>query len=337
MEMNNKKKAVIVINDIKNKIVSLQMNYSIYRCVKIIENYSSPFINKNNSIFNYRKDVQDFKNNIENISLLYYDFLSLLLGKKMDNANNLEKINKIGYTIKKLLRKTEKSFDKLINIKIDNYEIIKLYSEFAENILNDEDKIEKCKNFLKIKNNNNITEIQEKDYSNFNLEILKKNDDFFYLIILTKNKDLGIISDCSKNLCNLLGYTKSELLGKHINFLLPKIFHERHTNIIKQKSEEHKLNFFEKLYTNSIYSPDFIEKDIYCISKSKLIIPLTMKIYLVNNEENELVYIAEFTRVLTFMNDLYKRINNYQSQKYCVLTDKNFRIQSFTASCLKFL
>ena len=337
MEMNNKKKAVIVINDIKNKIVSLQMNYSIYRCVKIIENYSSPFINKNNSIFNYRKDVQDFKNNIENISLLYYDFLSLLLGKKMDNANNLEKINKIGYTIKKLLKKTEKSFDKLINIKIDNYEIIKLYSEFAENILNDEDKIEKCKNFLKIKNNNNITEIQEKDYSNFNLEILKKNDDFFYLIILTKNKDLGIISDCSKNLCNLLGYTKSELLGKHINFLLPKIFHERHTNIIKQKSEEHKLNFFEKLYTNSIYSPDFIEKDIYCISKSKLIIPLTMKIYLVNNEENELVYIAEFTRVLTFMNDLYKRINNYQSQKYCVLTDKNFIIQSFTASCLKFL
>ena len=54
----------------------------------------------------------------------------------MDNANNLEKINKIGYTIKKLLKKTEKSFDKLINIKIDNYEIIKLYSEFAENILN---------------------------------------------------------------------------------------------------------------------------------------------------------------------------------------------------------
>ena len=337
MDMNNKKKAVIVINDIKEKIVSLQMNYNIYRCLKIIENYSSPFINKNNSIFNYRKDVQDFKNNIENISLLYYDFLSLLLERKMENVNNFEKINKVGYIIKKLLKKTEKSFDKLINIKVDNYEIIKLYAEFSENILNDEDKIEKCKNFLKIKNTNNIIEIQEKDYSNFNLEILKESDNFYYLIILTKNKELGIISDCSKNLCNLLGYTKNELVGQHLNLLLPKIFHDKHKELIKLKSEEHKLNFFEKLYTNSLYSPDFIEKDIYCISKAKLLVPLTLKIYLVNNEENELVYIAEFYRKLSFTNDLLKKINNSESPRHCVLTDKNFIIQSFTPNCLNFL
>ena len=178
------------------------MNYSIYRCQKIIENYSSPFINKNNSIFNYRKDVQDFRNNIENMSLLYYEFLSLLLGRKMENVANFEKINQIGYDIKKLLKKTEVSFEKLINIKIDNYEIIKLYSEFVENILNDEDKIEKCKNYLKIKNSNTITEIQEKDYSNFNLEILKESDNFFYLIILTRKKDLGIYINKKKRFRN---------------------------------------------------------------------------------------------------------------------------------------
>ena len=339
MDMNNKKKAIIVNNDIKEKILSLQMNYSIYRCQKIIENYSSPFINKNNSIFNYRKDVQDFRNNIENMSLLYYEFLSLLLGRKMENVANFEKINQIGYEIKKLLKKTESCFDKLINIKIDNYEIIKLYSDFVENILNDEDKIEKCKNYLKIKNSNTIIEIQEKDYSNFNVEILKESDNFFYLIILTRKKNLGIISDCSKNLSNLLGYTKSELIGKHINFLLPKVFHEKHKELIKQKSEDHKLIFFEKLYTNSIYSPDVIEKDIYCISKSKLLIPLMVKIYLVNNEENELVYIAEFTRRFSIGNDLLKKNNNNNNDepKYCVLTDKNFVIQSFTANCLNFL
>ena len=84
----------------------------------------------------------------------------------------------------------------------------------------------------------------------------------------------------------------------------------KHKEIIKQKSEEHKLNFFFYLYTNSIYSPDVIVKDIYCISKSKLLIPLTLKVYLVNNEENELVYIAEFTRELSFSNDLLKKINN---------------------------
>ena len=338
MEMNNKKKAIIVNNDIKEKIITLQMNYSIYRCQKIIEDYSSPFINKNNSIFNYRKDLQEFRNNIENMSLLYYEFLSLLLGRKMENVTNFEKINQIGYEIKKLLKKTEISFEKLIKIKIDNYEIIKLYSEFVENILNDEDKIEKCKNYLKIKNSNTIIEIQEKDYSNFNVEILKESDNFFYLIILTRKKDLGIISDCSKNLCHLLGYTKNELIGKHVNFLLPKVFHEKHKELIKQKSEEHKLVFFEKLYTNSIYSPDVMEKDIYCLSKAKLLIPLTLKVYLVNNEENELVYIAEFTRRYGIGNDLLKKINNNNDDpKFCVLTDKNFVIQSFTANCLNFL
>ena len=337
MEMNNKKKALIEMNDIKNKVVSLQMNYSIFRCQKIIDNYSSPFINKNNSIFNYRTNVQDLRNNIENISLLYFNFISLLLEKKLDNVDNFEKIAAVGYKIKKLLKKTENSLNKIINVKIDNFEIIKLYSEFAENILNDEEKIEKSKNYLKIKSTNNIIEIQEKDYSNFNLEILKESDNFYYLIILTKNKGLGIISDCSKNLCNLLGYTKNELIGKHINLLLPKIFHDKHLEFIKQKSEEDKSNFFEKLYTNSIYSPNFLEKEIFCLSKSKLLIPLSIKIYLVNNEENELVYIAEFTRKLNFTNDLLKKINIGETTKYCVLTDKNFIVQSFTLNCLNFL
>ena len=165
-----------------------------------------------------------------------------------------------------------------------------------------------------------------------------KKKNFFYLIILTRKKDLGIISDCSKNLCHLLGYTKNELIGKHVNFLLPKVFHEKHKELIKQKSEEHKLVFFEKLYTNSIYSPDVMEKDIYCLSKAKLLIPLTLKVYLVNNEENELVYIAEFTRRYGIGNDLLKIINNNNDDpKFCVLTDKNFVIQSFTANCLNFL
>ena len=77
MEIQNKKKAIIVNNDIKDKILTLQMNYSIYRCQKIIENYSSPFINKNNSIFNYRKDVQDFRNNIDMKKNVKYKSLRL--------------------------------------------------------------------------------------------------------------------------------------------------------------------------------------------------------------------------------------------------------------------
>jgi hypothetical protein len=72
--MNDKKKAITVMKTIKDEIISLQMNYNIYRCQKIIDNYLSPFINKNNSHFYYAKKTQEFKINLEEISLLYYKF-----------------------------------------------------------------------------------------------------------------------------------------------------------------------------------------------------------------------------------------------------------------------
>ena len=54
MEMNNKSKALIVLEGIKDEIISLEKNYNIYRCIKIIEN-DSPFIYRNNPIYNYKK------------------------------------------------------------------------------------------------------------------------------------------------------------------------------------------------------------------------------------------------------------------------------------------
>ena len=42
-------------------------------------------------------------------------------------------------------KKIEEIYSKLIKVKTDNIEIIKLYSEFVEEILKDDEKIEKCK------------------------------------------------------------------------------------------------------------------------------------------------------------------------------------------------
>ena len=52
-----------------------------------------------------------------------------------------------------------------------------------------------------------------------------------------------------------------------------------------------------------------------------------MKVYLVNTEENELVFIAEISAKLMPKYDLTKKINNDIPKCY-VLTDKNFLIQS---------
>jgi len=335
IEMKNIKKALIILESINEDNFSLQTNYNIFRCRKIIENYTSPFINKNNFFFEYRKNSIEFKINLKKAATLYHQFMSLILENKGKNSSNFEEINKIGYNIIKLNKKIELVFEKLIQIKTNNIEIIKLYSEYIENILKNKEKAKKCKELKRLLYNN-IIDNQEKDYSNFNLEILKDNYNSHYLIISSRTKKLGIILDCSINLCNIFGYQKKDLIGSHINILIPEIIHKKHNIIIAHKTEEFKLNFLEGLYKNKVYSPNFIEKDVFCLTKSKYLIPINMKVYLVNTEENELVYIDEITPKISPKYDLSKKINNEISKSY-VLTDRNFLIQSFTPDCLNTL
>ena len=335
-EMNDKKKALINLEGINYNIISLQTNYNIYRCRRIIETYSSPFISKNNFILNHREDVNIFKAHVKNCSFLYVQFLSLLLESKMQDTNNLNKINELGHQIVKLNKKIDDSFNKIIKTKTDNLEVIKLYSDFVENILKDEEKIIKCKNLKKILHNTNFEDIQENDYTNFNLDYLKGNRNIDFLIISSKNKNLGIIIDCSMNICNIFGYTKKELIGSHVNILIPEIFHQRHNSLMIKNTEKSKLNFFEGLCKNTIYAPSFIQKEIYCITKTKFLIPINIKIYLVNSEENDLVYIAEIEKKISINKDLLSKIT-INPDKFCILTDTNFLIQSFTPNCLNFL
>ena len=56
----------------------------------------------------------------------------------------------------KINPKIEQDYNKIINIKADNIEIIKLYSEFVEGVLYAEEKTEKCQNNLKMTFNNKI-------------------------------------------------------------------------------------------------------------------------------------------------------------------------------------
>ena len=335
IDMNNKKKALKILEEIKDTVISLEQNYNIYRGKKIIEKYSTSYANKNNYIYEYRKTIQEFRIYIEKSVSLYYDFFSLLWEIKIQNIDNFEKINKIGNEIKKINKKTDKTFNNLINNKTDNFEIISVYSEFVENILKDKKKIQKCQDLKKIIYNNNLTEIHEKDYSNFNLDVLKENGQINYLLISTEHKKLGMILDCSKNLTNILGYKRSELIGNYIDILLPEIYRKTHKSLIIKKIEENKLNFLQGHFKNSIYAPKFLEKDTFCISKSKLLIPIYIKIYLVNTEENELIYIAEIERNNNYYYDLLKK--SEAATQYYILTDKNFIIQSFTPNCINYL
>jgi len=334
MEMNHNKKALNNLSNIDSSYHSFQDSYNIFRCKRLIDIYIS---NKNKNLFNsfeYKIKVKEFRLMISRTTSLYYDFWTLITINRLNSTDNLDELNKIGSEMIKLNKKIDETYNSLIKIKSDNYSLIKIYSYFFKNVLNDNDKYKKRK--LKSPNSSqNIgSNSHEVEFSNYDINILKDKDLFKYLILSGNKKDLANIIDFSTNLCQIFGYNRSELMGKNINFLIPEILHKEHDILLSNFNEKSKNILFEDLYNRGNYIPEYLQKEVYAVSKSKLMIPIKQKVYLVQTEGNELVYIIELTKPKDFQKDLK---NTELNAKCVILTDDNFNIKSFTPNCVNYL
>ena len=126
IEMNNAKKALIILNSINKNVLSFTINYNIYLCRKLIDKHHL-IITEGNCLNEYQTNSKDFKDLIEKTILLYYKFMSLLLDCKNKKDNNFQLLNKLGNQIIIKKKEIEKNFNKLIKTKTNNNEIIKLY------------------------------------------------------------------------------------------------------------------------------------------------------------------------------------------------------------------
>ena len=328
IEMNNKKKALMILNSIKNQYISLQMNYNIFRSKKLIGNFNIKNNNENFLVAKYNNDFHRLKYLISKITLLLYEFYSLILANKVKKDDNFKRIFKLGSEIITFNKIIKKIFDELIKVKINNIELIDLYTEFIETILEDEEQYQKCQDIKKIIYNNSEN-ILENNFSNFDINVMKEKYNLPFLILSGDLNNVGIIKDCSLSISKIFDYQKKELIGENINILIPDIFHNQHNLIITQQIKKDRSKLFEKIFDNTIYLPDFLEIEGYGISKSKFLIPIKLNIYFIKTEEGELVYIVEIYKRIQKINE-----NNNNDLKCCVLTDTNFLIQSFTLNCI---
>ena len=331
VEMNNKRKASMIFNCIKDKLISFQINYNIYRCKNLIDNFKIKNNNENYFMYQYRNNNIQLKSSISKVTFLQYEFLTLILASKIKKDDNFKKLDSLGNQIIQLNKEIEEIYGEIVNSKINNIDAINIYSDYVEKILEDEEKYENCQTIKNLIYSNNIINI-ENDFSNFKINILKENDNLLFFIVSAELNDLGTINDCSSNLSNIFSYQKEELIGNNINILIPEIFHKRHNLMLNDRTQKYKLKFFECLSKKEVYSPDYFQKSLYGITKSKFLIPIKMNAYFIKTEENELVYIIE-------INKLNPLIINNQNKilECCVLTDDNFIIQSFTANCINIL
>ena len=335
MEMNHNKKALIILNTIHSSIYSFQDNYNIYRCKRLIDIY---LLNKNKKVFHsfeYKRNVKDFKFLISKATSLYHDFWTLITINILNVTNNLDELNKIGSEIVKINKKIDENYNSLIMAKPDNYDLIKLYSYFTQNVLNDQEKYKKLKLSLSTSGYNSNSNSHEIQYSNFDINSLKDKDIFKYFLLSANKKDLANIIDLSTNTCPILGYNRNELLGKNINYIIPELFHKAHNQLLYNFNEKSKNVLYKELFKKDNYIPEYLERQVYAISKTKFLVPIKHKVYLVQTEGNELIYIMELNKLKDFQADL--DINNDNNLKCIVMTDENFFIQSFTPNCVTYL
>ena len=328
VELNNNKKALLLLDIIEENFSFYFHNYNIHVCRKLIEN--SNITKENNFLDEYQNNIKKFKELIKKTILLYYQFMLLLLECKIKNKSNFNLTNTIGTEIIVLKKAIDSNYQKNILVKTNNNQIIKLYSEFNEIILN-------SKGVYQILDYNDNIQNNEVDYTNINSQIYAEKDND-YLIISSDKKNFGEIVDCSINLSKVLGFQKNEIKGKKIDILIPPIFQENHNIVLKELSKKYNLDFFETLINRKKYRPNSIEKETYCLTKSKFLMPIRIKSFFSRTEENAFVYFAKVTPYIPLTNNFLTKheiFNPYN--KCCVLTDKNLLIKSFTSNCIELL
>ena len=332
-QMNYKNKALMIVNNIK-KSISFLDNYNIYRTLKLIEKWIFSPENRNNMNFIYNDKKEEFKLLVKILTNLYFDFFTLLLESKSRNNDNFNKIHEIGDEIMDNNKKIEEVYNLIINEQADHIEIIKLYTEYVEAILFDEEKLEKCQNISKIMYSSKA-ELDDADFSNFRIESLNEKDSIPFIIVSTYKEKFGKIIDISLSALKIFGYLENEIIGQHINILIPKIFQKANDSMFIKNYENHKFKLFDNLNRGKIYFPEIIKKELYGITKMKFLIELITNTYFVKTEDNKILYIIEITNYIPLKVDLLN--NNIDISKYCVLTDDNFLIQAFSSNCIEFL
>ena len=344
--LSKKKKAILLFNSINKNIYSLDDLFNIYRCEQIVESLWTGFDGKHKEniesvdiikLFDYQNNVKEFKVLLNRVALLYYDFWLALFANNCEGKEQFKQLNDIGTKINKLLYQIERNFELIHNIKNDDAEILKLYIFYLKDILNDEERYIEYHHILASISTDFNFKINEIDYSSYDINyLLKERKDVEYLIVSAeeKSKKERKILNMSVGLSSIIGYQPHEIIGKDINILIPRLFQKYHNSMLKKLTAKKKLELYKMLSKHLKYYPEIISKKVYCKTKSKFLKPLEFNAQLVQTEDAKHIYIVSINRQHSFSTSW--NIEG-EAPPCCVLTDKNFIVQTFTADCCDLL
>ena len=205
---------------------------------------------------------------IENSSKLYGQFWGMF-ATNVTNSLNTFKLNNIGQQLNIYLKEINTLWDDELRTKKvpqENEAIVQIYSRFLREILWNKIKSEEIINKLINQDHYNLN---SKKVENIKLEENKIDAELEnpnYIIYATSNeKGECSINQCTNSIANLLGYMKSEIIGKRIEILMPEIYRAGHAIMLSEKIKKSNVN---KSNINSFREND--KKNIFILAKNKM-------------------------------------------------------------------
>ena len=332
-KMKKRKQAGELLKGIEELNPSIEEQFIIYRCNRIIEDdYFDLNIDENNNVdFVNELEFKNLKNQflslITNASNLYIEFWSQLFASHSSGSEDLTKLNECGTQINIVIEEINEIFEKIQKIRNNDFEILKIYSDFLNDILNDK---EKSLSYRKI-----VEEIGETadipheiNFNYINPYSLSTNDKFQYIIVSANNDSFGMIKNVSLSISTIFGFEYGELIGKSLDIIMPDIYQKEHRKILKYSLNEYKKQEIENLNANNKNIKEIIT---FGRNKSKYLIELHLKILIIQTENNELFFVGSILKDLAF----FHTNHNLEENKYSyILTNKKLEIQNFTANAV---
>ena len=269
------------ISLLQNSTNTIKINFILYLLSKDIHNMKNKNINGDSSNHEQEHELLNkkyirLKYLIENSSKLYGEFWGIF-ATNITNNLNIKKIYNLGHKLNIYLNEINNLWEnelKLKKIDSENESIIRLYSRFLQDILWNHKKSEEINQKLINENHHNheVKKLKNTDVNNIKTELESPN---CIIYSISNEKGECSITQCTNRIANLLGYMKSEIIGKRIEILMPEIFKAGHAGMLSEKMKH--MDFKNKSDRNSYIEQEKKNYFISPINKIGYLIPINVK------------------------------------------------------------
>ena len=333
--LNKKQKGTNEILLLNRYTTNLEDAFLIYRAQRYIEeeNEGHSDTETNTKIVNsvtYKAILNNIKSLIGKITANYIEFWTILAISDETKSENFLKMSRIGTKISKLNEDLMSDIERLERVNLYDQDTIKLYTQYLTEISNNQTKA----NIY----NDKLLELEQKKHQyneenlyDLNYKAMARSEEYKFLVISGSPNNFGTICNLSLSLCPLFGFTKDELIGRPLDFILPELFCIPHKNIIIQKVDEFKKTMLVKnknLSARIRSEPKIIQS--FAKNKMKYLVPVKVKIAFVSSEDGNIFGISKF------IIENHSPITMEEEIAY-ILTDKDLIVQNFSANSPKLL